>query len=420
MFSFRLPGARPLPIRTKGRLRLAGPVAAIVLALGSLPGPATAQQDLPLEVQTDLAMLEFERAVTGKDPATILAAIDKVRALSPALAAGDMLFFEAEAAMATGDMPRAEAALNQFVTSVGRGSELYPLALEMLLDLPRIREEAAAKAQAEAEAELARQREAERQERERQQRVREQEAQAREEAARAREREAISSLETLRDIRFILYGLYGSGVLPEFRTQGLEDPFSESERDWIRKLLRTQGGYLDQDSIPRILRFGFTPRSPNFTDFNALEHSNWFSWKANDGSCHARTLAVTPQGDRSLFRVPELGVSYRPEWDRSWIGLPLLYPNNLRSDFPITLMVDDRTFELQVHEDGISVVPKGDWSAVTRALQAGQRIKVIGTDQYTRKQMEIEFSAVGFTSALQRIASQCDRTAELSRWINLR
>ncbi|TNF64085.1 MAG: hypothetical protein EP307_03780 [Rhodobacteraceae bacterium] len=83
-------------------------------------------------------------------------------------------------------------------------------------------------------------------------------------------------------------------------------------------------------------------------------------------------------------------------------------------------MVDDRTFELKVHEDGINVVPKGDWSAVTRALQAGQRIKVIGTDQYTRKQMEIEFSAVGFTSALQRIALQCDRTGELSRWINLR
>ncbi|MDD7973637.1 hypothetical protein PUT78_21490 [Roseinatronobacter sp. HJB301] len=66
--------------------------------------------------------------------------IDHLRSLSPALGAGEVLFIEAEAALGIGNLDRAEAALTQFVSSVGPGSELYTAALEMLLDMPDLRD----------------------------------------------------------------------------------------------------------------------------------------------------------------------------------------------------------------------------------------------------------------------------------------
>lgn len=385
---------------------------AAVLALGA--NPARTQQALPLEVQIDLALIELERAVGSGDHAAVLDLIDQLRTLSPASGAGELLFFEAEAALALGDHDRAEAALTQFVSTVGRGSELYTPALQMLLDVPKLREQAQAEKLAEERAELERAREQERQEIREAQAERARQAAAREAAARAEERQVLNSLALVRDVRFRLNALYGDRYgLPVPTT--LDDPLTDAERGWMQRL-QIAGRFVDSDALRQIRSLAFEPwPSGPFTE-GVQSFSDWYTFVAQNGVCAARTRADEfPDG--TVYYKPELGVSYDPDWDRRWLGLRLVSPNPFRTDRPITLRAAETEHRLVLHENGTSIVPEGSWADLTRALQAGRRIEVTGTDIYTNESLTIGFSAIGFTSALRQIAEQCDRTPELGLWL---
>lgn len=380
--------------------------------------PASPQATLPLEVQIDLALVEFERAVEREDHDAVLELIGRLRTLSPASAEGDLLFFEAEAAIALEDLDRAEAALTRFVSTVGRGSELYSAALNLLADLPGLRDSAAERRRAEFQAQLERARESDRQEQIREEQEREQ----RMRADRDGERRILRDLETLRSIRFILHMRYGNRLVPPDPTT-LSEPFSDEERRWIGRFLRDPTlRYVDETAFATLQQRArlFTPLSgADLTrpfGYERWNERDWSWMRVSATGCRAQTVADDfPAG--SVFVRPALSVSFDRDWDRSWIGMGLVNPNPYRTDRPITLRIDESQHRLGVHENGRSIVPLDDWSAVTRALAAGRRIEITGTDVYTDTVLTIGFSAIGFTTALRNIAALCDRTSELGRWL---
>ncbi|MEQ8601113.1 MAG: tetratricopeptide repeat protein [Devosia sp.] len=101
-------------------------------------------QSLPLEVEIDIAMAALEQAMNAENHAETLAQIDLIRDLDPDLTSGELLFFEALAAKATGDIPRADAALVRFLSDVGQQSASYDDALAMALELRAIKAETTA------------------------------------------------------------------------------------------------------------------------------------------------------------------------------------------------------------------------------------------------------------------------------------
>jgi hypothetical protein len=388
---------------------------AVTLILGSVT--ADAQQGLPVEVQIDLQLLRIERAILAEDHPRTLELISELRAIDSTADVVELLFFEALAAMETGDLERAEAALGQFVTLGGRETPVYPRALEMLLDLPELREEARIARVAMQQAELERLREVERREQEEAERERQRLIQERRNVARAAERRVIPSLSVLRDVRFRLHSMYGNPLsLPVVTT--LDDPFTDEEREWISRFARDANrAHLDIHLLTRLR--ALTPRSLATADPNAVmapQEGQWYTRIQDSGTCFARTLADDFPED-SLYVVPHVTISFDRSWDRSWIGMGLLWPNTLRTDQPILLRAGASEHRLGLHESGRGIVPLDDWSAVTRALQSAHRFEISGIDQYTNQPLTIGFSASGFTNALRRIATECDRGSELRRWL---
>ena len=98
-------------------------------------------QNLPLDVEIDIAMAALEQAMNAENHAETLAQIDLIRDLDPDLTSGELLFFEALAAKATGDIPRADTALTRFLSDVGQQSASYDDALALALELRAINDE---------------------------------------------------------------------------------------------------------------------------------------------------------------------------------------------------------------------------------------------------------------------------------------
>lgn len=121
-------------------------VAAMVMvgALTFAPSFQAMSQDLPLDVEIDIAMAALEQAMSSESHSETLVQIDLIRELDPELAAGELLFFEALAAKAVGDVPRADTALTRFLSDVGRQSASYDEALAMAIELRAINAEASA------------------------------------------------------------------------------------------------------------------------------------------------------------------------------------------------------------------------------------------------------------------------------------
>jgi hypothetical protein len=119
---------------------------------------AVAQQSMPTDVRIDLAIAGLERAIVGDDAPGILAQIDTLRRLAPALIVGDLLYYEARALASLDRVQDAEAVLQRFLRDPGRASPRYNDALQLMLELePRVAAAAAAAAaERAAEAERAR------------------------------------------------------------------------------------------------------------------------------------------------------------------------------------------------------------------------------------------------------------------------
>ncbi|TVR07069.1 MAG: sel1 repeat family protein [Salinarimonadaceae bacterium] len=115
-----------------------------VLFAGSLLCSAVAysQAGLPPEVQRDLIVAALERALDSDNYEEALRQIDRLRAIVPDETKGELLFFEAFAAVETEDFARAEEALNAFLVNPGNTSPRYNAALQLMLDMEEIRQEA--------------------------------------------------------------------------------------------------------------------------------------------------------------------------------------------------------------------------------------------------------------------------------------
>jgi len=88
---------------------------------------------LPLDVQIDLSVVELERAIVNEDHTTVLERVARIRDLDPSAdSRSDLLYFEAEAALALKNLDRAEAALTTFLSLRGRASQKYDDALALM------------------------------------------------------------------------------------------------------------------------------------------------------------------------------------------------------------------------------------------------------------------------------------------------
>ncbi|MDD7973636.1 hypothetical protein [Roseinatronobacter alkalisoli] len=370
-------------------------------------------------MQIDLATLELERAVRQEDHAAVLQQIDRMRDLSASAGEGEILFFEAEAALALIDFDRAEAALIRFAATVGRGSELYPAALELILDIPRLRDEQAARVAAEAEAERRRQAALERE----QARLAAARAAQRRDAVlaarRAEERRVLASRETVRTVRFILHGRYSGNLyaLPPVTT--LQEPLTNQERDWVSRLLgQREQRYIDAAALQRILSPPFRPARYGVPTGAGVEvHGDWVSSRISNGHCRIETQARSfPEG--SQYVHPRMFFDLGPSIADGSLVFALLTPVQFRGDRPISVRVDDTSFPAVLHDNGNVTPAQGsDWSAVTRSIRAGQQIEISGTDRYTDSAVRIGFSAIGFTRAFLHMAAACNRSDQTARYL---
>jgi len=107
---------------------------------------ALSQASLPPEVQRDLIVAALERALNADNYTEALRQIDRLRVIVPNETKGELLFFEAFAAVETEDYARAEKALNTFLINPGNTSPRYNSALQLMLDMEEFRQEAEEKA----------------------------------------------------------------------------------------------------------------------------------------------------------------------------------------------------------------------------------------------------------------------------------
>jgi hypothetical protein len=87
--------------------------------------------DLPLELQTSILLRDIERAHARGDHARVAQRITELRDLSATMAAGDLLFFEAEAYLELGNRERAKETLTLFLSIFGNQSELHDAAVAL-------------------------------------------------------------------------------------------------------------------------------------------------------------------------------------------------------------------------------------------------------------------------------------------------
>jgi hypothetical protein len=109
------------------RRRLAGLVFILAIAFG---GIAHAQSNLPPEVQRDVIVVQLTDAMKEKRYGDALKAIDQLRGLSVPLP-GSVGYFEADAAVNSGDFLRAERALTAYLAKASKQDPTYTPAIRL-------------------------------------------------------------------------------------------------------------------------------------------------------------------------------------------------------------------------------------------------------------------------------------------------
>lgn len=384
------------------RLRVLALVAALACSSASA-------QNLPIEVQIDLLLVRMERAIANEEYEETLSLIAELRQLDPATDVAQLSFFEAVAAQETGDLDRAEEALTRFVTRGGRESEIYPRALEMIIDLPRAR------------AELA--------EAQRQERIQQEQERRRQEAAakRAEEQRLLAAERALnlseRDmlrIRFVLHRRFGGRWEPPSRSATL----TGQERGWLERYARETGRsglrHLNRQLANVLLADDFSPARKSYSagSFPQLrQFGSWYSYRTSNNRC----AIAAPAGSFSpdvLYVHPDIVFDHDPSWAQDSLGFAMVEPNPFSSG-RITAWVDGQEFALQ--NDNGSIKPAASGSgvdgSVIRAMRNGGTIRIEGGSALTGHRVSISFPLAGFAQAFQHMADQCQRPTLTSSWI---
>jgi septal ring factor EnvC (AmiA/AmiB activator) len=109
----------------------------VIIFLLYMSGAADAQSSGNAQLQIALTIAGLERALLANDASAALDMIDRLQREAPDLIGGDLHYFEARMAEATGDTRRADRALSAFLERAQRNSLYYQAALELRLDLDR-------------------------------------------------------------------------------------------------------------------------------------------------------------------------------------------------------------------------------------------------------------------------------------------
>ncbi len=393
----------------------------------ALCAPAAAQvENLPAEVQIDLAVTALKKAIEAEDYKEVLARFDQLNELGTSVADSDLLYFEALAAKELGDLDRSEAAVTKLLVEIGAQSAFYEQALELTLEFPELR-----KARAEADR-IAKQRQKE-QQRIAEQRRKEQERTAREKRAadlkREREEAAVRAVERQKageaalklssaDMRHILWTIHQhSGPtfgLPPDDTKTL----SKDDRKVLGDYLRSVGIAFDYYLNERIARHfkakRFVPHSllnVHGNTRNYKKSGDWLSYIITEnGRCEIRTGGISASPG-SVFAMPNMRAGLAPSTD-SPLGILLANPNPFRTDRPVQAVVDGTVFPTLNHPDYVGVAD----NKMARALRAGETVEVRGIGRYTNDSASVRFSLTGFTAAYLHMVENCNRP-DIVEWL---
>lgn len=432
---------RTSELKLSAPLRLCLHALRICAAMTFLAPDQVRAQSLPVEVQVDMAILALEESILAQEFPDVLAKIDALRLLDPSSADGELLFYEAEAALAQGDLDRSEHALVRFLSEVGSSSVNYQPALKLMLALPAKRAEAEKAAR---DAEAARKRAAE-QERTRQAAAEAARlaaeraaAQRAEEAQRRQQEQAyIASEQSLRlsqdDIRHIRYIL--AQRARDYQTPPRSDKFTPTDRKRIADYYKFQRlakpvaamQYLDATISRELLAMKFKPeiylrgRFGNSGTVVTNLGGDWINYRSAAGDhCYIES-AATSWNTNEIFQRPVMSYSSMTTWAGDSLVLDMVTPNPFQTSSQIYAVVDGERFPLQFYENGvIKPVETGNnqvSSAVIKAIRGSKEsIRIHGTGAISARPLVLEFSGWGFTAAFRKMMADCNRSG-LVTWI---
>jgi len=381
----------------------------VLIWLTVLACSSATAQNLPIEVQTDLLLVRIERAIANEEHEETLSLISELRQMDPAADVVELSFFEAVAAQETDDLDRAEKALTRFVTMGGRESEIYPRALEMIIDLPHAR------------AELA--------EAQRQERIRQEQERRRQEAAakRAEEQRLLAAERALnlseRDmlrIRFVLHQRFGRRWEPPSRTATM----TSQERGWLERYARETGRsglrHLNRQVANELLAEDFSPARTSYSagSFAQLrQFGSWYSYRTSSNRCAIAAPAGSFNPD-VLYVHPKIVFDHDPSWGRDSLSFDMVSPNPF-SGGRITAWVDGEEFAVQIDNGHIKPAASGSGvdDAVMRAMRNGRTLRIEGGSRLSSHRISISFPLAGFAQAFQHMADQCQRPTLTSTWL---
>ncbi len=384
-------------------------------------GSATVAQDLPVSVRVDMAIIKLESSIVAEDHAAVLEQIDAIRALDPASADGELLFFEAESALALDDLDRGEHALARFLSEVGRESTNYEPALKLMIDMP-IRRAADAERLRAVEAER------ERQDQEAAEAGRQQAEQNRAAERLAQERDLGLLSQELQHIRWILQQSWGvqthdtllerSPELTQLDREALHGFSTKTDFVYEHDMDRS---YLTLEIAEYILNkplspIPYEPAAYAYgRDIEVENHGDhWLSYNI-DVECFIETRALD-YTSADFFIHPVMSFSRRKssiEHNFTSIFPSLVDPSPFREDHPIYAWIDGVRFDL---ESSYEYVAPARWNeseqsqrSFLRALRAAtEPVLVSGTSVVTGYPLDMSFSASGFTAAFRRMTTDCN------------
>lgn len=345
------------------------------------------------ELATERRVVELERFIAAHDHHGVLRVLQQIpRSISeeqePLIS-----FVQARALFGIRNYKESFQMLLRFFEFGGRDTPFYPAALALLLEV-------VPEAQVSHEKEIRRQH-------------------------IGVERESISTLEVLRDIRFVLHKEYGdpSNILPKATT--LDNPLTDEERRWLGLFLNDSNrNFLDKEAIDSILRHRSGPKQHNYGGDDYLRSRDWVSFRSssNGDLCYLSSMAKTFPSN-SLVVQPSIYFFVFAGKNQFELNMQLLSSNNLRTDRQIILKAGYFSSPLTTEKMNSSgrerVIPSAgaSWISMTKAFSSNSYIEISGIDKYTNTAMTIRFSTNGFAESFRRALSLCGYEGYADNWV---
>lgn len=233
---------------------------------------------------------------------------------------------------------------------------------------------------------------------------------------RARERELRLTADQMRHIRWVLNSKFGSAHITPTDVTSL----TNGERHYLEKYAKSirvsKSRYLNEILVNRLLRERFLAAKQARTKNSYSKYSDWESYKRSADRCAVSTSATDWTGT-NLYTRPEIMFTAKISDKTDYLYFDMVSPNPFRTGAKISVIVDGRRYALQVRNN--YVMPpksgKGLSDSIMKAIQRGRTIVFHGIAKDTGKAATIQFSASGFTKAVNRMMQLCNRPG-LREW----